>query len=155
MKKNTLIFAIVSLLFSLSGCNTDDRVKMSDDYPVDGDINYGIRQVMQYDEVNINGIDVASKFPFFETLRLTIHYTDSKISGVTFSNGEVPFSPYNFEVPSGKVDCYLDTDALPNELRITGTDHVIAYYQNGEFSVPFKLDCPSLDYKYTFKSINQ
>ena len=60
MKKNTLIFAIVSLLFSLSGCNTDDRVKMSDNYPVDGDINYGIRQVMQYDEVNINGIDAVS-----------------------------------------------------------------------------------------------
>lgn len=70
MKKNTLILVIVSLLFSLSGCNTDDRVKMSDNYPVDGDINYGIRQVMQYDEVNINGIDVASKFPFFETLSL-------------------------------------------------------------------------------------
>ena len=146
MKKNTLILVIVSLLFFLSGCNTDDRVRMSDNYPVDGDINYGIRQVMQYDEVNINGIDVASKFPFFETLRLTIHYTDSKISGVTFSNGEVP---------SGEVDCYLDTEALPNELRITGTEHVIAYYQNGEFTVPFQLDCPSLNYKYTFKSINQ
>lgn len=84
MKKNILIFAIASLLFSLAGCDTDDRVKMSKDYPADGDINYGIRQVMQYDDVNINGIDIASKFAFFDTFRLTIHYTDSKISGVTF-----------------------------------------------------------------------
>lgn len=155
MKKNILIFAIASLLFSLAGCDTDDRVKMSKDYPTDGDINYGIRQVMQYDDVNINGIDIASKFAFFDTFRLTIHYTDSKISGVTFSNGDVPFSPYNFEIPEGRIDCYLDTEALPNELRIIGTENVIAYYQNGEFSIPFQLDCPSLDYKYTFKSINK
>jgi hypothetical protein len=128
---------------------------MDPDYPADYEINYGIRQVMQYDEVNINGIDLSAKFPFFETLKLTIHYTDSKISGVTFSNGEVPFSPYDFEVPTGKIDCYLDTDVLPNELRITGTKNVIAYYRSGEFTVPFKLDCPALDYKYTFKSVNQ
>jgi hypothetical protein len=128
---------------------------MDPNYPADYDIQYGIRQVMQYDEVNINGIDIAGKIPFFETFRLTIHFTDSKISGVTFSNGEIPFSPYDFEVPSGKIDCYLDTDVLPNELRITGTNHVIAYFQNGEFSIPFKLNCPSLRYKYTFKSVNQ
>lgn len=50
MKKNTLIFAIVSLLFSLSGCNTDDRVKMSDNYPVDGDINYGIMMISLFSQ---------------------------------------------------------------------------------------------------------
>jgi len=155
MKKNVLIFTIVAVLFSFSGCDGTDRLKMDLDYPADFNINYGIRQVMQYDEVNINGIDLAAKFPFFETFKLTIHYTDSKISGVTFSNGDVPFSPYAFEIPAGKVDCYLDTDVLPNELRISGTKNVIAYYQKGEFTVPFKLDCPALDYKYTFKSINQ
>ena len=57
----------------------------------------------------------------------------------TFSPN-VPFSPYNFEIPEGRIDCYLDTEALPNELRITGTENVIAYYQNGEFSIPFQLD---------------
>jgi len=155
MKKNVLIFTVISVLLSLSACENTDRLKMDLDYPADFDINYGIRQVMQYDEVNINGIDLAAKFPFFATLKLTIHYTDSKISGVTFSNGEVPFSPYDFEVPAGKVNCYLDTSVLPNELRITGTKNVIAYFQKGEFTVPFKLDCPALDYKYTFKSINQ
>jgi hypothetical protein len=155
MKKDVLIFIVISVLFSLSSCENTDRLKMDADYPADFDVNYGLRQVMQYDEVNINGIDLAAKFSFFETLRLTIHYTDSKISGVTFTNGEIPFSAYDFEIPSGKVDCYLDTGVLPNELRITGTNHVIAYFQSGEFSVPFKLDCPALDYKYTFKSVNQ
>ena len=70
--------------------------------------------------------------------------------------GEVrllPFSPYAFEIPSGEVECYLDTEALPNELRIKGTDNVVAYFQNGEFSVPFQLDCEELNYKYTFKEI--
>lgn len=155
MKKNIIALAIVSVLVTFSGCDTNDRTLMDSGYPSDYDINYGIRQVMQYDEVNINGIDLAARFPFFDTFRLTLHYTDSKISGATLSNGDVPFSPYKFDIPAGKVDCYLDTSVLPNELRITGTEHVIAYYRDGEFSVPFKLDCPALDYKYTFKSINQ
>ena len=154
MKQNVLMITIISVLLSFSGCNTDERLKMDSDYPADYDIQYGIRQVMQYDEININGIDIAAKMPFFETFRLTIHYTNSKISAITYSNGDVPFSPYNSELPNGKIDCYLDTQALPNELRIKGTDNVIAYFQNGEFSVPFKLDCPLLSYKYTFKSVN-
>ena len=37
--------------------------------------------------------------------------------------------------------------------RIKGTDNVVAYFQNGEFSVPFQLDCEELNYKYTFKEI--
>jgi len=154
MKKNVLIFAVISVFISFSGCYNNDRLKMTTDNVGDYEIKYGIRQVMQYDEVNINGIDVAAKFPFFETFRLTIHYTNSKISAITLSNGDVPFSPYDFEVPAGKTDCYLDTDVLPNELRIVGTNNVIAYFLNGEFSIPFKLDCQALSYKYTLKSVN-
>ncbi len=155
MKRNLLFFAVIAVLLSFAGCNTDDRYLMNKDYPADYDVEYGIRQVMQYDEVNINGIDVATKFAFFETLRFTIHFTDSKISAVTFTNGDVPFSPYDFTVPTEKVACYLNTDVLPNELRITATEQVLAYYKSGEFTVPFKLDCQALDYKYTFKSVNQ
>lgn len=155
MKRHVLIFAAMSVLLSFFGCDTNERLEMDSPYAGDYDINYGIRQVMQYDEVNINGIDLAARFPFFETFRLTIHYTDSKISGVTFSNGEVPFSPYDFEIPAGKIACFLDTSVLPHALRTVDSGHVIAYYQNGEFSVPFKLDCPALDYKYTFKSVDQ
>ena len=143
------------VLFSFLSCEDLDRLKMVSDYPADYDITYGLRQVMQYDEMNINGINVVEKLSFFETFRLTIHYTDSKISAVTLSNGNIPFSPYDFDIPAGKTACYLDTDVLPNELRIAGTNNVVAYFQNGEFSIPFKLDCAALDYKYTFKSVNQ
>jgi len=153
MKNNLLILTIVSVLFVLAGCDDDSRTKMSSDYPADYDINYSLFHVYQYDEVNIDGIDVVQKFDFFNTFRLTLHYTDSKISAVTFTNGTIPFSPYSFNMPEGKVDAYLETNVLPNELRIAGTTNVIAYYVNGEFSIPFKLDCPTLDYKYTFKSI--
>ncbi|MCD8166488.1 MAG: hypothetical protein LUE93_10445 [Bacteroides sp.] len=128
---------------------------MSSDYPSDYDINYSLFHVYQYDEVNINGIDITQKFSFFDTFKLILHYTDGKISAVTFNNGDIPFSPYSYEVPAGKVDAYLDTTVLPNELRITGSDLVIAYFVDGEFSIPFKLDCSSVDYKYTFKSVNQ
>lgn len=155
MKKYALILIVVSVLFAIVSCEDENRTQISSDYPSDYDINYGLFHVYQYDEVNINGIDLAQKFDFFETFKLTLHYTDNKISAVTFNNGDVPFSPYSYEIPDGKVDAYLNTSVLPNELRLTESDKLIAYYVNGEFSIPFKLDCPSLDYKYTFKSINQ
>ncbi|HCB89821.1 MAG TPA: hypothetical protein DEP71_11140 [Porphyromonadaceae bacterium] len=155
MRKCALTVTVVSVLLALASCEDDSRTKMLSDYHSDFDINYGLFHVYQYDEVNINGIDLASKFDFFNTFRLTLHYTDNEISAVTFDNGDVPFSPYSYEIPSGKVDAYLNTNVLPNELRLTDSEKVIAYYVNGEFSIPFKLDCPSLDYKYTFKSIQQ
>ena len=155
MKKYAFILTVVSVLFAIVSCEDENRTAISSDYPSDYDIHYGLFHVYQYDEVNINGIDLAPKFDFFETFKLTLHYTDNKISAVTFSNGDVPFSPYSYEIPAGKVDAYLNTNVLPNELRLTESEKVIAYYVNGEFSIPFKLDCLSLDYKYTFKSINQ
>jgi hypothetical protein len=155
MKKYVLIFTVVTVLFTLISCDDENRTLISSDYPSEYDINYGLFHVYQYDEVNINGIDLVSKFDFFETFQLTLHYTDNKISAVTYSNGDVPFSPHNYDIPEGKVDAYLNTDVLPNELRLTESEKVIAYYVDGEFSIPFKLDCQSLDYKYTFKSIKQ
>ena len=155
MKKYVLIFTVVTVLFTIVSCDDDNRTLVSSDYPSEYDINYGLFHVYQYDEVNINGIDLVSKFDFFETFQLTLHYTDNKISAVTYSNGDVPFSTHSYEIPEGKVDAYLNTDVLPNELRLTESEKVIAYYVDGEFSIPFKLDCQSLDYKYTFKSIKQ
>lgn len=154
MKKFALILTVVSVLFAIGSCENENRTLMSSDAPSDYDINYGLFHVYQYDEVNINGIDLAQKFDFFDTFKLTLHYTDSKISAVTFSNGDVPFSPYDFEIPAGKVDAYLNTSVLPNELRLTESEKLVAYFVNGEFNIPFKLDCQSLDYKYTFKSVH-
>lgn len=152
MKRYALIFALIAASFSFAGCE-DVSDEMTSGYPSDYTINYGIRQVMQYDPMNINGIDVAGKFEFFNTLRFVIHVEDNKMVRLSFSNGDVPFSPFGFDLPEGEVECELNTDALPNELRVKGTGKVIAYFQNGEFSIPFRLDSKSLSYKYTFKSV--
>lgn len=152
MKKRVFILTMVSAMFSLFSCDNGLTDQMTPDYPKDGDVTYGIRQVMQYDPMNINGIDVAGKFDFFSTLKLTIHITDSKITAMTYTNGDVPFSPYDFEIPTGRFDCVLDTEVLPNVLRIKGTNNVIAIYKKGEFIVPFQLDSKALSYEYTFKN---
>lgn len=148
-------YAFISLLAAACAFVSCEEVsdKMSSDFPSDYTINYGLRQVLQYDPMNINGIDVVDKFDFFSTLRFRIEVHDGKMTHLEFSNGEVPFSPFAFEVPDGVVECEFDTDALPNELRIKGTGNVIAYFQNGEFSIPFQLDSKQLSYKYTFKEI--
>lgn len=155
MKKYRFLLFALTVLFAFASCEDENRSLISPDYPTDYEINYGLFHVYQYDEVNINGIDLYSKFDFFETFKLTLYYTDSKISAVEFSNGDIPFSPFHYVIPEGKMDAYLNTDELPNELRLVESETLIAYYVNGEFSIPFKLDCPTLDYKYTFKNINQ
>lgn len=153
MKKLSLILKVVTVLFVFAGCDDDGRTKMADNYPSDYDVNYGLFHVLQYDEVNINGIDLAQKFDFFDTFRLSLHYTDSKISAVTFNNADVPFLPHAYEIPTGKVDAYLNTEVLPNELRLKDSDKTIAVYVDGEFNITFQLDCNAVKYKYTFKSV--
>jgi hypothetical protein len=153
MKKYKYLLVMLSVMFLIAGCDAEDRSIISPDYPTDYEINYGLFHVYQYDEVNINGIDLYSRLDFFKSFKLTLYYTDSKISAVEFDNGEIPFSPFQYVIPEGKKDAYLNTEVLPNELRLVDSETLVAYFVNGEFSIPFKLDCPDIDYKYTFKSI--
>lgn len=151
MKINMLKLSILVMILSLFSCEDEISNKMSTDYPQNYDITYQLRQVLQYDPMNINGIDVSKKLAFFNTLRFTLQYNEGKLTKVKYSNGLVPFSPFNFDTESDfEADCELDTEVFPNELRISGTENVIAYYQNGEFIMPFQLDCSSISYKYTF-----
>jgi hypothetical protein len=155
MKNYKLFIPIVVITLSLFGCIEEISNQMSVGYPQNYDIEYGLRQVVQYDPMNINGIDVSKKLDFFSALRFTLQYTDGKLTKVTYSNGEVPFSPFSFETESNfETECELDYDIMPNELRVKGTENVIAYFQNGEFIMPFQLDCGSLNYKYTFTNLN-
>ncbi len=155
MKSNKLIISILLMMvISLFGCDEELSNKMTNDYPQNSDITYKLRQVLQYDPMNINGIDVSKKLDFFSTVRFTLHYNEGKITKITYTNGDVPFSPFNFEADSElEVDCVLNYDVNPNELRILDTNKVIAYYQNGEFIMPFQLDCSSISYKYTFVNV--
>ncbi len=154
MTRKIWIFSVILTFFSLSGCEDDLSNKMTDDYPQNYDITYELRQVLQYDPMHISGIDISKKLDFFKTVKFTLHYNDSKLTRLTYSNGNVPFSPFSFEGnPDVEADCELDYSVSPNELRVSGTDKVIAYYQNGEFIMPFQLDCSSISYKYTFVNV--
>ncbi len=152
MKKILLMAAAASMLFAAAGCG-ELSDKMTETYPTDYDVTYGLRQVLQYDPMNIDGINVGPKFDFFETLRFTIHYTGGRITAASFTNGGVPFSPFGFNVPDGRFEVDFDTDVSPNELRVKGSANVLAYFLNGEFSVPFRLDHSTISYKYTFKGV--
>ena len=93
MRKKILLLLVVLATFSFFSCTEDVSNQMSSDYPTDYDINYELRQVLQYDPMNIDGIDIVSKLDFFKTLRFTLHYENGKITKVKFNNGSVPFSP--------------------------------------------------------------
>jgi hypothetical protein len=150
------MIAVLLSVFSLLSCEDEVSNKMSSDYPQNGTVTYGLRQVLQYDPMNINGIDISKKMDFFSTVRFTLYYENGKLAKLKYVNGDVPFSPFQFDaVSTVEGECELNYDVLPNELRMKGTDKVIAYYQDGEFIMPFQLDCASLRYKYTFVNIEQ
>jgi len=150
-----LLIALLFIAFAGGGCENKVSNQMEGDYPQNYDVNYQIRQVLQYDPMNINGIDVSKKLTFFSSIRFTLHYNEGKITHLTYSNGTAPFSPFTFNANPeyNKVECELNYDALPHELRLKGTANVIAYFQNGEFTMPFQLGCGSINYKYTFTNV--
>lgn len=153
MKTKTFrIFYLTAFVFLFFvSCDNQLSNEMTTNPKKDYEINYKLRQVLQYDPMNINGINIVNKLDFFPSLKLTLYYKDGKLTNLSYDNGEVPFSPFNFEAEQKfEAECELDYEALPNELRIKGTNKVVAYFRNGEFSMPFKLDCELLDYKYTF-----
>lgn len=156
MKYFKLLITPLVLAFTLIGCEDEVSNEMAGSYPQNYDIEYKIRQVVQYDPVNINGIDVSDKIDFFNSIRFALHYKEGKITHFSYSNGDAPFSPFNFEAEmDGEVACEFDEEVTPNELRIKGTDHVVAYFRNGEFIMPFQLDCSAINYRYTFSSLTE
>lgn len=154
MKKIGSILLSVLMLAAFVSCD-DTSTEMDKHYNGTFDIKYGLGKVLEYDPVNVNGIDVCQYFDFFETLRFTLHVTDGKITSLSYTNADIPFSPFDFDAPSGDVDCYLDTNVLPNALKLTSTGQAIAYFRNGEFYIPFQLDCKELSYEYRFKEITE
>ncbi|MGN1232819.1 MAG: hypothetical protein ACI4UJ_05165 [Candidatus Cryptobacteroides sp.] len=150
----SLLFAAVSMLFVAASCS-DVPTEMDKDYNQDYDINYELRAVLEKDPVNINGIDVYPYFDFFKTLKFTIKVREGRMSSLIFDNGDVPFSPFKFSVPSGEVSCEFDDSVSPNVLRLKDSKEVIATYRNGELYIPFVLDCEELTYEFRFKEVIQ
>ena len=154
MKPYVWILVVMLVCGSLTSCE-DVPTEMDPNFSGTFDITYTARKVMQYDPVNINGINVAPYFDFFDTMRFTIHVVDNVMTTLSFTNADIPFSPFSFDVPQGEVECLFDTSVLPNRLVIKNTGDVIAYFRNGEFYIPFQLDCEELSYEYTFREISE
>lgn len=152
MKKYLLLLSAACSLSMMWSCKEVSN-QMDPDYPADYDVNYALREVLEVDPVNVNGIDVCPYFDFFDSFRFTIHYREGRIASCEVTNGDIPFSPFSFAVPEGEVECYFDTERLPNAIRLKSTDEVIAYYSTGEFHMSFQLDCKDITYEYYFKEI--
>ena len=154
LKFKSLLFTAVSILFAAAPC-TGVSTEMDKDYNQDYDINYELRAVLEKDPVNINGIDVYPFFDFFKSLRFTINVRDGKMTSLIFDNGDIPFSPFSFTVPSGTVACEFDDSVSPNVLRLKDSKDVIATFRNGELYIPFVLDCEEITYEFRFKEVIQ
>lgn len=148
------IIFIIILVLTLSMFSCEDRNgEMTDNYPQDYQLNYRISKVIQYDPINISGLDIADEFDFFNMIEFDIEYTGGKISSVSYNNGTVPFKPFAFDMTSGqKYACEFDGTSSPNRLILSETGEVIATFDGGEFIMEFGLDCSSVQYKYTFES---
>lgn len=152
MIKHTIMLLAAASLFALGGCR-EVPVQMDPDMPSDGVIVYTLRQVLEYDPVNVNGIDVSQYFSFFNTLRFTIYVRDGKMAWLQYTDGDIPFSPFSFETGDDMVECRLDMDVLPYALKLTKTGETVAYFRNGEFYIPFQLDCKDISYEYRFREL--
>lgn len=159
MKRKLLVLTIASVLFALAGCqDKGDRYPAIDDpeTPVGpkGDAAvYTIKQLLQCDPANPQGINIADKFDFFEGLKLKLWFTDGEAHTMEFTNGDrIPFYPFDFEVPAGKIECVLDETAEPAELRIKATDQLIAVKENGALTISFHLDSKLITYKYKLRT---
>jgi hypothetical protein len=66
------------------------------------------------------------------------------------STGDIPFNPYGFQLPAGKQPCSLDNSVSPMAIRLSSGE-VLARYRQGQFVVPFQLDCSDISYEFWFK----
>ena len=115
-----------------------------------------IFKVLQFDDVNVSGIDILPYFDFFNTFRLTLTYKDGKISSMSMDNGDVPFSrKYGFEIPSQTVDVYFDNTVHPNAIRRTDSKEILATFNKGVLVMNFKLDCATVSYRYMFTGVTE
>ena len=88
----------------------------------------------------------------FPSLRMTLNVSPLATT-VTFDNGDIPFVPFPEALSEGPIQCVLDSNVIPNVLRVRGSDTVIATFEQDGFTTQFQLDSKLLTYKYKFKSL--
>ena len=146
-----ILSAILFLGVSFESC-TEIDVLMDPDMPANRDITYTLGKVIEYDDINVKGIDIAPYFDFFEKLRFNLHFENHEIVSMEFNQDELPLTPFKYARPSGVQKCYLDKEVLPWQLKLESGE-TVAYYMRGEFYIPFQLDCNTISYEYRFKAV--
>ncbi len=154
--KRILKYLFITAFASLSfGCARVSHggadVALHDDNATE---RYALRQVLEMDPLNPTGIDIYSHFKEFATLSMSIYYENGDIAYVEFDNGDLPYSPLPFDVPSGKISCKYDNGAIPPVLRLS-TGEVLAEMIHNEPVLVFSLDYNKISYKYTFKAVKE
>lgn len=164
MKKLTILLAFALVLGGFTACS-DEENKLpyipyepeTPEVPAEGEdaqsqtINYKLGQVLLCEPNNPGGVNLLNKFDFFNTVSMTVIQSPTGIK-VTLNPGDVPFVVWDVEIPEEGLDCELDKEVVPNELRIKGTKTVIATYEKDGFTATFQLDSDQLTYKYKFQS---
>lgn len=146
-----IISAILLAGITFSSC-TEVDVLADPDMPADCDVSYTISKVIQYDDINVKGIDIAPYFDFFEKLRFNINIENGEIVSLEFNQDELPLSPFSYAMPAGEQKCRFDKSVLPWQIKLE-TGETVAYYLRGEFYIPFQLDCKTISYEYRFKAV--
>jgi len=150
MKKTVLWLCAVTL--ALTSCvnlvpgNTDAPSENEGSYTY----TYKLSKVLQIDPLNTSGIDIKSYFDWFDSYSLTVYVENGKYAYCEVNTGDIPFNPYGFKVPAGKQACSLDNSVSPTAIRLSSGE-VLARYKQGQFVVPFQLDCSDISYEFWFK----
>ena len=145
MKKYAIILTAALFVCAFSGCDEETTLpyipveKPDNNTPPEGDdpdtytVTYG-------------------KLDYFPSLRMTLNVSPLATT-VTFDNGDIPFVPFPEALSEGPIQCVLDSNVIPNGLRVKGSDTVIATFEQDGFTTQFQLDSKLLTYKYKFKSL--
>ncbi|MEG0808450.1 MAG: hypothetical protein RR410_08885 [Alistipes sp.] len=165
MKKYLIILAAALAVCAFSGCEEktkfpyipvekpDDSTPPTGADPATYSVTYKIDKVLQSTPDNTGGIDIANKFDFFGSVRMTLNVSPTATT-LSYTNGEIPFYPFDELLPEGTIACDLDTSTTPNVLRLKDSQVVFATFESDGFTISFHLDCKSITYKYKLKSIN-
>ena len=154
MKRN-IIFSVIAIILMATSCN--QKVSLGEnvyvpfeqsDLAPDEPIVYTVSKALQFDPVNLGGIDIAKHMDIFDDVTFTIYRENAKVVAAEFA-GNMPFKV--IEPFEGKQEAYFDTERMPQAIRLKSNDQIVAVYSVGEFYMPFQLGCQEVRYELRFK----
>ena len=164
MKKYVIMIAAALSACAFSSCDEETTLpyipveKPEDNTPPSGEdpetytVTYRLDKVLLCSPDNTNGLDISGKLDYFSPLRMTLNVSPLATT-VTFDNGDIPFVPFPEALSEGPIQCVLDSNVIPNVLRVKGSDTIIATFEQDGFTTQFQLDSKLLTYKYKFKRL--